>query len=426
MTPDQVGEPSTAGVPGVTTNRSSTSGQGEFRSRRRHHKSRAGCRQCKSRRVRCDENRPNCGNCIKREITCEYFDMRYSIANHRKSPPRILPRSHQTQNEVAISPIHSTQEYTRIASSGFISSQDLFSTSVRTRSERLLDLRLFHHYLEMTTRSTDFQVTWSFWIVEEAVQSPHVMDALLGFSAFHLRRYDKFDQSLREASHRFMARAIEHHREQLREGFNEKNATRSAAICALVSVHASVNNSYLVPEGGPRLPLHWFHSFQTGLRVVHMAQSFIQDSKLSRQFQGLTSLEQVMMQGTCNDKFNFLLEYPDTQGSLDEDSLPAYSQAVALLSSLYSDLQHAKPLFFFVAVPSRFVDLLAAKDPRALAILGYFFMVVKKGRQFWWIDGAPEHEFATIMTFLPSHWWPVMSWAMQEFEQREGEETRNH
>jgi hypothetical protein len=37
------------------------------RVRRFHHRSRDGCQHCKTRRVRCDEVKPVCGNCLKRD-----------------------------------------------------------------------------------------------------------------------------------------------------------------------------------------------------------------------------------------------------------------------------------------------------------------------------------------------------------------------
>ncbi|KAI9368165.1 hypothetical protein BJX61DRAFT_239866 [Aspergillus egyptiacus] len=35
-------------------------------SRRAHHKSHHGCRDCKRRRVKCDELQPTCSNCLRR------------------------------------------------------------------------------------------------------------------------------------------------------------------------------------------------------------------------------------------------------------------------------------------------------------------------------------------------------------------------
>ncbi|RSL45092.1 hypothetical protein CEP51_016138 [Fusarium floridanum] len=416
MIPDKLDQSATADKAPCSRARASSEG----RSRRRHHKSRAGCRSCKSRRVKCDEVRPACTNCTKRDVACEYFDTRRYLINRPDESPKILPRLGQTSDGSTVSPASSTQTDCSSIPSGLTPSQNLFPEGVGTPDDRLLDLRLFCHYLEMTTRSTDIQMSWAFWIVQEASQSPSVMDALLGFSAFHLRRHHKHDEALRDASHRFMARAIKRHREQLRAGFNDTNAASIVATCALVTFHSSVNHAFLdSEEAGQRQPVRWFRSFQMTMHIIRMARFFSPGTDLCRRLAGIDKMQHDVMEGKADGEFGFLLEYLDPLGPSDEESLLAYSQAVALLSSLYCNLEDATPLLFFITVSPRYVDLLAAKDPRALAILGYFFMLVKKSRHFWWIDGAPECEFDAVMSLLPHRWRPVMDWATLEFAQQE-------
>ncbi|KAI9154718.1 hypothetical protein HJFPF1_07275 [Paramyrothecium foliicola] len=199
-----------------------------------------------------------------------------------------------------------------------------------------LSLHLFHHYITMTSYLPDHRKSWGLWIVDEAVKSPSVMDALLGLSAFHLRRRGFTNKALGEASHALMAPGLD--------------------------------------------------------KVLCEASQATQDSQ-----------------------FDFLLEYKDRKGPFDKASWAAYRRAVAVLSWLNRNLEEAKPLFFFIAVPPHFVQLLVDKDSRALAILGYFYMVVKKARGIWWFDGAAEQEFAVIMACLPERWLPAMSLALQYF-----------
>lgn len=46
-----------------------------LRKRKPHRKSRSGCRNCKLRRVKCDETRPACHNCISQFVRCNYDPM---------------------------------------------------------------------------------------------------------------------------------------------------------------------------------------------------------------------------------------------------------------------------------------------------------------------------------------------------------------
>ncbi|PVH68271.1 hypothetical protein DL98DRAFT_441575 [Cadophora sp. DSE1049] len=408
---NRVDQPSIAGAPGVSPKRFPASTSDEPRLRRWHRKSRAGCIPCKHGRIKCDESQPTCDNCVKREIPCNYFETKCL-----KRPPRILLRQDQRQDGAVTSPSNSASTDAFIfPPSGMVPSQHLFSAGDLTPAERLLKLRLFHHYLQMTHQSTEVQVRWAFWIAEVAVQSPHTMDALLGFSACHLRRFTKSDRSLDETSHRYMARAIRSQRGQIQVGLDKNNAPSIAATCALISFYSSINRAELAPESLLQGPLHWFSSLQMSIQVVFQAQHFIQDSKFREHFRGLILLRDGMTQDIPNE-FQFLLDYPGTEKIVNEASLSAYRETLSLLSCICSNLKRATPLLFFAVVPSRFVDLVAAKDSRALAILGYFFMLVKKCRHFWWIDGVPEQEFAKIMAMLPSQWWPVMSLAMDVFK----------
>ncbi|KAI0198883.1 hypothetical protein F4808DRAFT_434122 [Astrocystis sublimbata] len=44
------------------------------RPRRSHPKSRLGCRTCKSRKIKCDERKPACGNCVRHHVSCDFLE----------------------------------------------------------------------------------------------------------------------------------------------------------------------------------------------------------------------------------------------------------------------------------------------------------------------------------------------------------------
>jgi hypothetical protein len=126
--------------------------------------------------------------------------------------------------------------------------------SVDTPTDRLLELRLLHHYLKMASTSsatsladagdTAGQHTWSTWITDLAVNTPTLMVALLGFSAFHLRYLSPFDQTISEASHKYMLRAITSQAKQLREGVDENSCSRRVLLS--LSMRVRTRHSYIV------------------------------------------------------------------------------------------------------------------------------------------------------------------------------------
>ncbi|KAI1071051.1 hypothetical protein LB507_011520 [Fusarium sp. FIESC RH6] len=55
----------------------------KVRQRRAHTRSRMGCIECKARRVKCDENRPICLNCIRLNKACEYPPVQVPLSERR-------------------------------------------------------------------------------------------------------------------------------------------------------------------------------------------------------------------------------------------------------------------------------------------------------------------------------------------------------
>ncbi|ENH74315.1 Protein RTM1 [Fusarium oxysporum f. sp. cubense race 1] len=353
--------------------------------------------------VQCDENRPFCKNCIRKEALCEYFDTKSGSRGCSANNVKILPVSYQSPVEVEpILPIS--------PASSNLSSSDLFAGRTGSPAEQLLERQLLHHFVQMTQRATDIQATWSLWILEQATHSPCVLNGILGISAFHLRRFNEFDKALEVASHEYMACAIEGHRKDLRSGMSKGNSSSVAAVCALVSIHANVNGYYLAGENDERMPHDWFISFRSSMNLLHTASPLIENPTVSQEFK---TIHPTIDKTTHPNPFSFLLYYNPTSTDINQEEVSICMPAVAYLSYIYAEMTTRKPLRFPAALSAKFIDLIKAKNPRALAISGYFFMVVRQGRQLWLIDGAPEREFDTIMRCLPREWWSVMDWAVR-------------
>lgn len=288
--------------------------------------------------------------------------------------------------------------------------------TVGTPVNRRLELRIFHHYQKMTSYASYGQQAWSKWIGNLAVATPDVMNAVLGFSAFHLRRQvGEDDMEVREASHRYMALAIRSHAEEIARGFGEDNAATLIACGALILFHTSVNQSFISGKAGHQLPMHWFRPFQTAAVFFNLTRHQIDKTPIAKILDSFlaTVPPPRIVRALPFPNFDFLLEGLESEG-LIEAVVEAYENAVTYLSEIYH-LGYQKPLRFPSEVSARFVDLVEAGAPRALAIIGYFFMLVKIAKVLWWVDGAAEREFAAIMTFLPKDWWPIMNWAIKEF-----------
>ncbi|KAK9464535.1 hypothetical protein V1512DRAFT_268178 [Lipomyces arxii] len=96
ITEDQSDDESDAPTPGESTspNMSHSSMQhsvGGPMPRRTHMKSRNGCLICKRRKVKCDELRPQCRNCIKHNVVCSYGPSSLSQSSPSPAPAHAVP-----------------------------------------------------------------------------------------------------------------------------------------------------------------------------------------------------------------------------------------------------------------------------------------------------------------------------------------------
>ncbi|PYI19058.1 hypothetical protein BO99DRAFT_334117 [Aspergillus violaceofuscus CBS 115571] len=165
--------------------------------RKTHRKSRFGCRNCKRRRIKCDEIKPHCTNCIRHAIDCDYSSQRRissssptetSSSNSSLSdradgdytyisstPTNFKPptRAHGPSRTSAPQPHHSARPSHEVAKRPF----EFTAT----------DMALFHHFL--TSKDlTAVQPRAQQQLCRLGFSHHYVLRLLLAFAGFHLVR----------------------------------------------------------------------------------------------------------------------------------------------------------------------------------------------------------------------------------------------
>ncbi|KAJ0426876.1 hypothetical protein BJY00DRAFT_306869 [Aspergillus carlsbadensis] len=162
--------------------------------RRSHRKSKAGCLQCKARKVKCDEEKPACRKCNVHGVTCSF-----------------TPRPNTSSQPAQRPPTSST-------SSPVGSSSPPESTPPGLTPSPISDLELLHHYTTSTcytlSRVPAIQAVWR----DQAPRigfSPRfgfVLHAILAISALH-KAHTSSDQGYRATC---MLQARTHHNSAIR------------------------------------------------------------------------------------------------------------------------------------------------------------------------------------------------------------------
>lgn len=109
--------------------------------RKGHTKSRRGCLSCKKRKVKCQENRPECDNCVRIGLVCEYPT---SVRDKEIDGQRGTELGRGKGGELAVVRMDSQIQQGKMLSS---------SPTVFTRD----DMRFFHHFLVTAYPPLPFQ-----------------------------------------------------------------------------------------------------------------------------------------------------------------------------------------------------------------------------------------------------------------------------
>ncbi|KAK1976780.1 hypothetical protein LZ30DRAFT_602796 [Colletotrichum cereale] len=172
--------------------------------RRSHTKSRNGCRDCKRRKVKCDETYPSCFNCTRQGIPC-------SLTTSRRSPPSITPhRPSFTPPTSGASPQPPYQFLDVAVRHSEITPQ---APTIELWGH---GLELMHHYTLHTAATIssrpDIQHVWRVIVPEIGYDCPFVTHGILAMAALHKAHL------LPAERHRYLDLATSHQNAGL-EGF---------------------------------------------------------------------------------------------------------------------------------------------------------------------------------------------------------------
>ncbi|KAK3202415.1 hypothetical protein GRF29_161g1142261 [Pseudopithomyces chartarum] len=228
---------------------SSTSGEGKVYKKRPHRKVKSGCQTCKRRKIKCDELKPQCSNCLRYSSQCVYPAP--TDSDHGR--PSVTP------------PAHSPGSYSDDYHDG---TQDL----------GMRDLALLHQWSISTCYGfgddfIDDVMPWRDHLPVLAQQFPFLMRGMLALSALHLAK----NATNAHTRVKFLRAAAYHQDLALPEyrcmllDVTRENAVPVLAFSAMLAIYsfaAPKNPKQMFAEGPPEwiflhrgvgdIPAHWW------------------------------------------------------------------------------------------------------------------------------------------------------------------------
>lgn len=309
--------------------------------------------------------------------------------------------------------------------------------SATSRNDRLMELRLLHHYTNITYKSLVLgdktEDIWRDMVPNIAFSGNHFLaDGLLAVSALHLRLSAPDDRSLIRASHLYMASTLSQYGASLSKGINESNAEALFLTAALIGFQSAASRIFTRDDSGDVrdrsdeyvLPLSWFHSFQGVKTIVASSWQYLRNSSMVLKMIMAQPMLKLDFRADQSTFFGYLLDGLDQELETMEPNLDirrqtrqAYLHAVAVLNWTQKVPETGAPMIFLATVSRRYVELLQAHRPRALVILAAYFGLLRPlESHVWWLKGVTRREVMGITSlFNPSDdfWWPRLQWAIR-------------
>ncbi|KAJ5287542.1 C6 transcription factor [Penicillium angulare] len=381
--------------------------------RRSHKKSRAGCIQCKERRVKCDETRPQCTNCTYRLLHCSYLD--------------------NTQNYTTSGAVHSKSPSEELIDSQDEIQHDGDPQQTDTNHYTLEDLQLMHQFSTETYKSLCGDLSdkagWQSLIPKLAYTNEFLMHGILALAALHMAATTTESNnpvSYLDVALRYNSLSFGPFRNAL-DNLTPQNCDAVYAYSAIITVI------------GVALPtLHGRFREERVSTVENMVTFF-------DLLQGATSISRISapwLQASIFEKYSFwemavadidietgrALDQLDQLNQLDVDQdteeQKINHEAIELLRTCFAKFVYSPHPVTIMAwlgyVQKEFISRLRLRRPVELLIFMHWGVLLDEfGAHFWWAEGSGKALVAEVVLELKTgihdaRWEEALEWPQRK------------
>lgn len=416
-------------------------------------KSRMGCRECKTRKVKCDEQRPICGGCSKFNKRCSFL----------RTTPYLWGSG--VLNQQTGSGKASFAQKPRL---------DVGEGSSKHAKDKpgytLDDMRLLHHFTSCTSATLsdgqEAQQTWATTVVQIAFTHSFLLQGILALAALHmasLNTDEKERLSILAASKQDAA--LKDFRHQL-ENITSQNCDAIFAFSFLAEYYIPASAGTVINPAATFMENDLFDAIVDWLRL-HQGTSDIYKRKghwiqkgpvaplLWSEVLGESCLSPTQKPNTGDTKthpVHDLARKWDTdiacttsdahENNINSRALEILVEAFDLVSedskantgrvSVNELLSDALPtedeisprvkgsnylrvsFGWLFEIPFGFVGLLEQRRPAALVILAYFSVLFQNAPKFWWNEPIPAKIVKAVAAVLPREYQRWIEWPIHE------------
>ncbi|CAG8280401.1 unnamed protein product [Penicillium nalgiovense] len=390
--------------------------------RRPHPKSRHGCSSCKRRRVKCDETRPVCKNCRRREDedTCVYTTLGPFVfaKDTRGSPRRALQKSKSPRSDSGSAsdrPSHSL--HNPFTSSG--ATADAPAINVQHLE---LELQWIRHTHKLFARNEETRKVWELSVLQEAFQAPFLMHGIIALTALHLSHEHRDNQQAE-----WLSMAVAHKSTALSmfsTQLNDITESNAKAMMSFAGIAVAFSFASALacpdPDDGPSLPalIDVFVLARGVQAVVNQATDFLHHSNFAPLF-NIVSPEVIIPEATL-EAFDRLDNLNDQCYEYSaEHNVQSYKKVIASLRDLVC-FTYAEPRSLTLAAgwairsSQHYLKELNNRAPFALVVLAHYCVFLHQARDNWCMGSWGQAVIEEIKLLLDPSWKSHLGWPISE------------
>ncbi|KAI9783329.1 MAG: hypothetical protein M1835_003824 [Candelina submexicana] len=389
-------------------------------------KSHYGCVPCKKRKIKCDENHPQCNRCIKRGVSCQYQGLPIKSILSTSGVPQGSTPAYQSSDHDSprpIKPQHLFPPHEGDTLRTFLVTSPPSQGGLQDYSKS--DFELLHHYTINTYRSfaetNALEHLWSVTVPQEAFAYDFLLHGILALAGFHLSHLHPSQQAHYDAlAKRHYTLSISSFREQLQDPSKEAGgALLASSIVAVVTTFANASTATSSEErsGGALDDLIGVAALQRGVpAIVGAVQGSVRQQGILAPIVDAWKTPPVVVE--LPDGIQKALERLEVRCSHScPNNVEDYRAAIEHLRSGFQRAlsKHSRllALEWFILLSDGFISAARARERAAVAILAHFGVVLHYCKDFWWIgsEGKKVVEEAVEVLGEDCDW---ADWAKSE------------
>ncbi|KUJ10496.1 uncharacterized protein LY89DRAFT_262682 [Mollisia scopiformis] len=403
------------------------------KTRRTHTKSRGGCMECKRRKLKCNEAKPVCGGCTKREITCVYPKVGSRTPLSKDAGQVLRPSTSLSVANALNGPATTSSPNVAVQEE----SSDAAAPARGIGQFDMKDMGLWHQFIYSTAAT--LSNPWGHELPGLALNCDYLLHGMLALGALHLAYLNpaKRESYSILASHHYDLAIGPFHRAT--KSVTPDNANQIFAFSTLLVVinYASDRSPELIfpfADGEAHDGLsNWMVDLRgCGIIFETASAHVIEQGPLGFLITQGKRLQEVLSTGaqpTPEDDRSLarikdeVLNLTSVKTSTTVEEMEAYHDAIERLRALLaastqpldSVIKRAVCSIWPSRVSDTFVRLLSEKRPPAMIILAHYCLLLRGLEECWYMERRGVNLFQIVVGALDNEWAIYVDHPRREF-----------